>query len=506
MTHWLDNLLNRITMYRLLLYVLMAYVAVAALFGLTGTLSYPALSVSVSAVFLVAACWLVNRVFAWAYHAPPHNISAYLTGLILALIITPYRTAADLPIFIWAPILAMAAKYIMAIHRQHIFNPAALAVVLTSLAIGKSASWWIASAPMLPVVLIGGILMARKIRRFQVALLFLATSLTMTLFYGISHHTNIVSTLREALVLTPLLFFSTIMLNEPSTMPPTKKFRLLYAVTIGFLSGPQVHLGSTFATPELALLTGNLLFYVLARRERFVLRLQEQRNVAMSTMEYVFQSPRKFSFSPGQYLEWTLPHHHADSRGQRRYFTIASSPTEPGLRIGVKFYPKPSSYKETLSHLKTGDEVVAGQIDGDFTLPKNPKQQLVFVAGGIGVTPFRSMIKYLLDMNQPRPITMFSANLTVQDIAYRDVFDQAEQKLGIRTVYVLTDEPRIPSDWTGRRGFLNARMIEEEVPDYADHIFYLSGPQAMVKNYEHLLASMGVSRSHIKTDYFPGFA
>jgi ferredoxin-NADP reductase len=89
---------------------------------------------------------------------------------------------------------------------------------------------------------------------------------------------------------------------------------------------------------------------------------------------------------------------------------------------------------------------------------------------------------------------------------YRDVFDQARDELGIRTVYTLTGRGNRPLSWRGRMGRIDARMIAEEVPDYRERTFYLSGPQAMVNAFEATLKRMGVSADQIKTDFFPGFA
>ena len=155
--------------------------------------------------------------------------------------------------------------------------------------------------------------------------------------------------------------------------------------------------------------------------------------------------------------------------------------------------------------MQQNSHIAGTQISGDFTLPKDKKQKLVFIAGGIGVTPFRSMLKYLIDTKDARSIVMFYANKRADEIVYIDVFNQALQQLGIKMVYTLTDQAAVPPNWQGRVGRIDAAMIKQEVPDFQERLFYLSGPHAMVVAYEEVLRGMGISERQIKKDFFPGF-
>jgi ferredoxin-NADP reductase len=172
----------------------------------------------------------------------------------------------------------------------------------------------------------------------------------------------------------------------------------------------------------------------------------------------------------------------------------------------VKFYDKGSSFKKKLLTMKKGDTIVASGLAGDFVLPKNKKKKLVFIAGGIGITPFRSMIQYLVDTKEARDVVLLYSNKRIQDIAYEDVFDKAEETLGIRSLYAITDPgsdiPALPNVIRT----IDARTISQNIPDYKERIFYLSGPHGMVNAFQELLQSMGVKENHIKTDFFPGFA
>lgn len=116
------------------------------------------------------------------------------------------------------------------------------------------------------------------------------------------------------------------------------------------------------------------------------------------------------------------------------------------------------------------------------------------------------MVKYALDTNQKRDIVLLFSNKTASEIVYSETFDEAAKKFGMKTIYTLTDKTQLPADWAGSVGRIDAAMIEKEIPDYRQRLFYISGPNALVTANERLLRSMGVSRSHIKTDFFPGFA
>ena len=115
------------------------------------------------------------------------------------------------------------------------------------------------------------------------------------------------------------------------------------------------------------------------------------------------------------------------------------------------------------------------------------------------------MIKSLIDSGEKRDIVIFYGNNSVADIAYTGLLDDAEEKLGIKVIYSLADQESIPPDWQGIRGYVT-EAIKKEVPDYRERSFYISGPRAMVTAYENTLRKLGVKKSRIKLDFFPGFA
>src|SRR5260221_3650858 len=505
MIKFIDARLNGITMYRLVLYYLLALLGVAVVYAFAGVLPFNPLELILSIGFLVAVCWIINGLFAWAFHVPANVESVYISALILAVIVAAAQNTHSLLFLVWVSVLAMASKYILAISRKHLFNPVAFAVALVAITVGQATNWWVGNVQMLPFVLIGGLLIVRKVQRFEMVIIFLVGALVTTLGLTVLNGKGVFISLEETILYSPLVFFAAVILTEPLTTPPTITLQLVYGAMVGFLFSPQFHIGSFYTTPELAILLGNVFSYIVSPKAKLTLALKDRVQIGPDTFNFIFTPNQKLSFAPGQYMEWTLGHDRTDSRGNRRYFTLANSPTEQELILGVKFYPHSSSYKRSMLAMQRNSEIVASKLEGEFTLPADPNKRLVFIAGGIGITPFRSMIKYLLDKRQKRPITVFYANRTVDEIVYKDVLDQAQKYLGIKTIYTLTDTSQIPAEWTGQVGYITGKMLRTQVPYFRDCIYYLSGPNSMVKAFEETLTQLHIPREHIRTDFFPGF-
>jgi ferredoxin-NADP reductase len=501
----LDYWLDRITMYRLLLYYLLVLIGGAMLLGALGHLPYSPEAIALGTGYLLLACWLINRVFAYVFEVPHNPESSLITALILALIITPPASMQDFVFLSAAAGLAIASKYMLAIRGKHIFNPAAVAVALTAWGAGQSASWWVGTTWMVPLVLIGGLLLVRKLRRGPMVAVFLAAALLTTCTLAVVHSGNAVSTAHNTVLHSSLLFLAFVMLTEPLTSPTVRSRQIWYALLAGVLFAPQVHLLHIYSTPELALVISNAFAYLIGPKVRLLPTLRQKVAWGPSVRDFVFDGNRRFKYKPGQYMEWTLPHEHPDNRGSRRYFTLASSPTEDNLRLGVKFYAKGSSYKQAMRAMNSRTPIAAGQLGGDFVLPRNRRRKLVFIAGGIGITPFRSMLKYLVDTDDKRTITLLYSERDPADLAYHDVLKAAHRQLGAKVVYTITDKTaEVPAGV--RRGQIAPRLIAEEVPDYEERLFYISGPQPMVQAIRDGLHSLGVADHNIKTDFFPGYA
>jgi len=156
--------------------------------------------------------------------------------------------------------------------------------------------------------------------------------------------------------------------------------------------------------------------------------------------------------------------------------------------------------------LPPGEVITAGELGGDFILPRNPLLPLAFIAGGIGITPFRSMIKYLLDTGQKRDIVLLYSSSSEQEIVFGDVLQDAACRIGLKVVHTLTDPAKLRPGWSGRTGHIDAGMISREVPDCRSRHFMVSGSPGMVNAVKAALRAAGVPRRRVRTDYFPGYS
>jgi len=482
-----------------MLYYLLVLYGAAVIFSLFRIFPYSPFDFLFSGLYLITLCWVINQAFAWIVKVKPNFESQFITGLILILIIGPLALMENLLFLTLAALFAMASKYLLVINKQHFFNPAAFAVVATGILLNQGASWWAGNSLMLPLVLIGGLLVIYKTERFNLVFSFLISStLFLVLFKNIT-----IAQIPSYLINPGTLFFTFIMLPEPVTSPANKKLRLYFGIVAGFMMVIyQTYLG-VFYSMELALLTANILGRAVHFSTKYRLVLQEKKELAAGIWEFLFTPNKPIHFLPGQFLEWTISSAYPDSRGNRRYFSIASSPTENQVHLAIKIPDKASSFKQTLLALKPGDALFATNLEGEFVLPKKPNVSYGFIAGGIGITPFRSMIRYMLDNNIASPITLFYLGRSKEEFVYDDLFEEAKNKIGLKIVHVISGEP--PADWKEEVGHLTEDIIKKYAADYATRFFYISGPQPLVVAYKDMLKKMGIKRGNIKTDYFPGY-
>jgi ferredoxin-NADP reductase/nitrite reductase/ring-hydroxylating ferredoxin subunit len=203
-----------------------------------------------------------------------------------------------------------------------------------------------------------------------------------------------------------------------------------------------------------------------------------------------------------------------DPKGATRSFTIASSPTEKEW-ILVSTRIRDSPFKQKLSKLDVGASVKITAAFGKFTLPEDNSKPVVFLSGGIGVTPFRSMMKYATDKQLPLKITMFDANRNQQNILYREEFDGwSKLNENLKIVYTISNEeadaPSLSaaSEWKGEKGFIDKSMLLRHLSEDETNnaVFYICGPPAMLNAMQKLLSKeLGVPDKRIKVELFTGY-
>lgn len=498
----IDQILNSMTMYRLVVYGLGIVVCAGLVFALLGHFSFTATDMLVSLLFVIVPAYTANRGFGRLFNTPTNSESWLITSLILFLILPPAGNTAEAITLALAGALSSASKFIVAYKGKHIFNPAAFAAAFASLTGLQATTWWVGSTALWPFTLVVGLAVVRKIRRFPLFITFVVVSVVLQVVLFSLDQRPLASSMQDALVASPFIFLSTIMLTEPATMPPRRNQQIIFATGVAVLYVTAWKLGPIYIYPEVALLLGNIYAYAVSPRFRARLQLKEVQQISDKVYNYIFQPETRFNFLPGQYMEWTLDGVPYDSRGNRRTFTIASSPSELDVSIGLKYYDPSSAYKAAFYQLQPGDSIYASQLAGNFTLNGNENKKLAFIAGGIGITPFRSIIKDLILNKTTGDILVIYVVPELQELAYLDVFKEAKQ-YGVKLIPVVTKQPATVQGVI--YGRLSMDVLVSAVPDYAERIFYISGPNSMVDATKGYLRSLKVSRTKIKTDHFSGY-
>ncbi|MDL2363134.1 MAG: FAD-dependent oxidoreductase [Patescibacteria group bacterium] len=214
---------------------------------------------------------------------------------------------------------------------------------------------------------------------------------------------------------------------------------------------------------------------------------------------YYFAPERLVQYTAGQFVELSLEHPHADNRGRRRWFTLSSSPTDELVSITTKHTPKAgSSFKKALQAMLPGDQIQMSDAMGDFVLPKLIQTPLIFVAGGIGITPFHSMLTWLHHTNEARNISLLYGVHSEEEIIFQNTITSA----GVHAT-IIVDQPA--HAWGGQRGMLTADSIIGLEPVNDDALIYVSGPEPMVEQLEQGLLHKGVKKHQLVLDFFPNY-
>lgn len=235
----------------------------------------------------------------------------------------------------------------------------------------------------------------------------------------------------------------------------------------------------------------------------YTIKLTQKDEVANGTMAFHFEKPEGFEFRAGQFCDITLVNPpETDEEGNTRGFSIIVAPYEDDVAVATRL--RDTAFKRVLRELPIGSEVQFDAPYGDFTLHKTETTPAVFLIGGIGVTPVRSMISQATHDKTTHKLTLLHANRTPADAPFAADFERfAAENPNFTYVPVATDSA--PEGWQGEHGRVDADMIKKYVPDLSTPIFYLSGPQGMVKSMRQLLIEIGANEDNIRTEEFDGY-
>lgn len=492
-----DTVIGRLTMYRQVLVLLLLLSGVSMLFSALGWLFFTPLELLCGLLVAVGVSYLSNLGVARLLRVVPHDESALITGLLLFFIFRPSVEPGDLVATAAAALVATLSKYLLAVRGRHIVNPAAFGAVVVGVT-GLGVSWWWAgSGVLLPVVLVAAFLVLYRTRRLAMAGIFIAVSVAVIAVGLIGGGMTPGAALATPFTSYPVLFFAGFMLSEPLTLPPRRWQQFAEAAVVGVLFALPYSIGPFYSTPELALVVGNLLAFLVSRHRGIRLELLSRRRITPSVVEMTFRPGAPLRFEPGQYLELQVPHSRADARGQRRMFSIASAPASDAVSIAYR--DSTSSFKTALGSLEPGQTVRATGIWGDFVLPTDASRPVLLVGAGIGVTPFLSQLAAV--GGNGRDIVLVYAVADVAELAVLDGLDL----LGVRVLVFAPEPPeRLPAggEYLGP-GRIDRERLAAAVPDVASRAAWVSGPPAFVDATRPALRRLGVRRIH--TDYFSGY-
>jgi len=234
-------------------------------------------------------------------------------------------------------------------------------------------------------------------------------------------------------------------------------------------------------------------------------RLKHRVEVAERTMAFHFEKPPGWSFKAGQYVDVTLfDPPETDSRGNVRAFSIASAPQEETLMIATRM--RGTAFKRVLGAMRPGTAV---EIDGPFgnlTLHNDESRPAVLLAGGIGITPFRSILVRVAKERRPRRIVLFFSNRRPEDAPFlEELRDLSRENPNCTVVATMTGMSKSRRPWDGERGLIDREKLARHLPDMKGPVYYLAGPPAMVAGLYDLLGECGVDDDDIRSEEFSGY-
>lgn len=234
-------------------------------------------------------------------------------------------------------------------------------------------------------------------------------------------------------------------------------------------------------------------------------KLLSKKTVAEGTMAFSFAKPAGFDFKPGQSADLTLLNPaETDAEGNVRTFSIVSAPSEDDLTFATRM--RDTAFKHVLRDMAPGTEIKLEGPMGSFNLHKNAAKPAVFLAGGIGITPFMSMAREAARQQDPHQISLFYSNRRPEDTAFMDELPTLEkQNSRFHLIATMVEMDKSTQPWNGERGFIDAAMLKRHLPGLNGPIYYIAGPPGMVAAMRDMLAKAGVDEDDIRTEDFAGY-
>jgi ferredoxin-NADP reductase len=228
----------------------------------------------------------------------------------------------------------------------------------------------------------------------------------------------------------------------------------------------------------------------------------EKREVAKGTLFVLFAVDGYPMYRPGNYFWVELPDRgYQDEKGLRRHISLVTSPTEVGV-VGLATRLRDSAFKRTLAELEVGDEVDVEEPKGSFLLPENTSVHYVFIAGGIGITVFRAMLRYIADTKLPYRVTLVYSNRDRESAAFLDELGELEGRIdGLRVILTMTDD----TGWEGESRRVDAEMLRDRLGDLDGIQFLVAGPPAMTEAVADSLHAAGVPEDGVLVGKFSGY-
>jgi ferredoxin-NADP reductase len=233
--------------------------------------------------------------------------------------------------------------------------------------------------------------------------------------------------------------------------------------------------------------------------------LRKREQIAEGTMAFHFDKPAGFEFRAGQAIDLTLVNPpETDSEGNTRTFSIASAPFDPDLMFATRM--RDTACKRVLRSMPLDTEVKIHGPSGSFNLHKNPAKAAVFLAGGIGITPFFSMIRESAHGRLPHQLYLFYSNRRPEDAPFIDGLKEVTKlNPNFHLVLTMTEMSKSSRPWTGETGFIDREMLTKHLPSLQGPIYYIAGPPAMVTAMRQVLTQAAVDEDDIRTEEFAGY-